>query len=44
MQGIRFFVENTTNGLADGMTILVRKLMETGFNVARSVMTNRAPW
>jgi hypothetical protein len=30
MQGIRFFVENTTNGLADGMTILVRKLMETG--------------
>jgi len=30
MQGIRFFVENKTIGLAYGMTILVRKLMKTG--------------
>jgi hypothetical protein len=30
MQGIRFFIENTTNGLADGMTILVRELMKSG--------------
>ena len=30
MQGIRCFVENTTNGLANGMTFLVRKLMKSG--------------
>jgi hypothetical protein len=30
MQGIRFFIENTTNGPANGVTILVRKLMKTG--------------
>lgn len=30
MQGIRCFVENTTNRLAYGMTFLVRKLMKSG--------------
>jgi len=30
MQRIRCFVENTTNGLANGMTFLVRKLMKMG--------------
>ena len=30
MQGIRCFVENTTNGLVNGMTFLVRKLMKSG--------------
>jgi len=30
MQGIRCFVENTTYGLASGMTFLVRKLMKSG--------------
>ncbi len=30
MQRIRFFIENTTNGLGNGMTFLVRKLMKSG--------------